>query len=239
MILVVTLSVALAAFVQVVAGFGFALLAVPLLAVAIDPKVAVVVSTVLGIAGATLQAAQDRRHVEVPLARRLVVASLIGMPFGLVVFLTADVRALRIGLGVAVLAAVALMARGLDLSHVGRRLDYALGSLSGVLATSLSTNGPPLVFDLHARRLPPERFRATLSAVLATVGMASLVVFAAAGQVDGRVLRVAAVGVPAIAIGSALGRLARPRLQPRGFHRLVLGLLTLAALSALGAGAFG
>jgi uncharacterized membrane protein YfcA len=236
---VVVLAVGAAAFVQVVAGFGFALLAVPLMAVAIDPKVAVVVSTVLGIISTTAQAAQDRRHVEMPLARRLIGASLLGMPAGLVIFLTIDVRVLRIVLGVAVLGAVALIARHIDLSHAGRRLDYALGSLSGVLATSLSTNGPPLVFDLQARRLPPERFRATLSAVLAAVGIVSLVVFVAADQVDGRVVRAVVVGVPAIVVGYVLGRLLRPHVHPLMFHRLVLGLLTLAALSSLTSGVLG
>lgn len=239
MILVVALAAFGAAFVQSVAGFGFALLAVPVMASSLDPRVAVVVSTVLGIVSTTTQATQDREHVETVLARRLVLSSFIGMPVGLLVFLTVDVRVLRIVLGVAVLAAVVLLARELDLSHVGRRMDVALGAASGVLATSLSTNGPPLVFDLHSRRLSPERFRATLSAVLAVSGVVSLALFAAARRVDGDVLRAAAVGIPALGAGYVFGRRLRPRIDPERFRVVVLLLLTAAAVSALIAGVTG
>lgn len=239
MIPVVVAAVFAAAFVQSVAGFGFALLAVPVMATAIDPRVAVVVSTVLGIMSTSAQATQDRRHVEPVLARRLILSSLVGMPLGLVVFLVVDVAVLRIALGLAVLGAVALLARELDLRHVSPRMDVALGTMSGVLATSLSTNGPPLVFDLHSRRLAPERFRATLSAVLAASGVASLVLFALARRIDAQVLRAASVGLPALLAGYLLGRWVRPWLDAARFRSLVLVLLSAAAVSTLVAGVVG
>ena len=43
-LIVVGIAVFVAAFMQIVAGFGFALLSVPLMTLAIEPKVAVVIS---------------------------------------------------------------------------------------------------------------------------------------------------------------------------------------------------
>jgi uncharacterized protein len=235
-VLIVLAAAFTASFVQVVAGFGFALLAVPVMATVLDPHVAVVVSTMLGIITTTAQATVDRRLVEVALARRLVLSAFMGMPIGLWVFLTVDVRVLRVVLGLSVLVAVALLARQLDLSGARGRLDVALGSLSGVLATSLSTNGPPLVFGLQARRLEPAPFRATLAAVLALSGVVSLAAFVLARQVDGAAVGAAAVALPAIGLGYVAGRWFRPHVDPRRFRTLVLVLLTMAGMAALWSG---
>ena len=61
-LIVVGVAVFVAAFMQIVAGFGFALLAVPLMTLAIEPKVAVVVSTLTGIFVTSWQALQGPRR---------------------------------------------------------------------------------------------------------------------------------------------------------------------------------
>jgi uncharacterized protein len=229
----VSLSVLIASFVQVVAGFGFALLAVPVMAVGVDPRLAVVVSTVVGLSSTTVQATMDRSDVDRVLARRLTLAAFTGMPLGFVIFLFVDVGTLRVLLGAVVLVASVALARGVDLRHTGRGLDVGLGALSGVLATSLSTNGPPLVFGLHARRLSPEAFRATLAVVLSASGAVSLAFFVAAGRVDEEVLSALLFALPAMAVGHVAGRFVRPHVRPVVFRRLVLGLLVAAAITTI------
>ncbi len=68
-LIVVGAAVFIAAFMQVVAGFGFALLAVPLMTLAIEPKVAVVVSTLTGVFVTSWQAYKDRAIAERPLVQ--------------------------------------------------------------------------------------------------------------------------------------------------------------------------
>ncbi|MEY2400464.1 MAG: hypothetical protein QOJ08_575, partial [Ilumatobacteraceae bacterium] len=153
-LIVVGAAVFFAAFMQIVAGFGFALLSVPLMTLAIEPKLAVVVSTLIGTFVTTWQAYKERARADKVLLRRMVTGAYVGMPLGLLVYLSVDDNMLRILLGLAVLIAVVLLALRVNLHHVGPRLDYGAGFLSGVLATSLSTNGPPLVFVLQARQLP-------------------------------------------------------------------------------------
>jgi len=168
-----------------------------------------------------------------PLVRRLVIAAYLGMPLGLVALNVVADRSLRIVLGVSVLVATALLAARVRLTHVGPTLDHAAGFLSGVLNTSLGTNGPPLVFVLQGRELAADRFRATIVALFAFSSAAALVLFALDGKVTSDGLRAAALAIPAWVIGQALGWPTRRHVHGERFRRLVLALMFTAGTSAI------
>ncbi len=227
------LAVLLASFVQVIAGFGFALLAMPIMTLAIPVEQAVVIATLLGGSASLWQALHQRAHAVRPLVRRLVIAAYLGMPFGLVALNVVADSWLRIGLGIAVLVATGLLAARVRLNHVGPTLDHAAGFLSGVLNTSLGTNGPPLVFVLQGRELEADRFRATILAVFAFSNVAAIVVFALDGKVTSDGLRAAALAVPAWIVGQALGWPTRRHVHGERFRWLVLTLMFAAGASAI------
>lgn len=232
-LVVVGLVALVASTLQAFAGFGFALVAVPAMAAVVEPRVAVVVCTALGIITSGVQAIVERRHTDAVLARRLMAAALWGMPLGLVVFITVSDTVLRVLLAAGVTTAVVVLARGVDLRHVGPYFDRSMGFVSGVLSTSLATNGPPLVFALQARQLSADRFRATLATVFVTTGVVSLGAFVVAGRVQGTAVAGVGVGLPAIAVGVAVGRRLARSLQPQRFRFVVLTLMSVAAVSAL------
>ena len=92
-----------AATVQLIAGFGFALAAVPLFSLVIDPHDAVIVS--LGIATLTngYQAWAGRRDRRPRRRRGMLAGAAVGLPIGWLIYLWADDRVLGIVIGVAVL----------------------------------------------------------------------------------------------------------------------------------------
>jgi uncharacterized membrane protein YfcA len=230
---VVIVAVLVAAHVQVLAGFGFALLAMPVMTLAIPVERAVVIASLLSVCTTTWQSIHLRADAEPVLVRRLTLASLLGMPLGLVVLNVVDDRALRIVLGVSVLIATGLLARRLSLAHVGPALDHAAGFVSGVLNTSLGTNGPPLVFVLQARHLDPPRFRATISTVFVFGNLFALALFVLDGKVTGEGLTAAALAVPAWLVGQVSGWRVRHHVHGERFRVLVLGLLALAGTTAI------
>jgi len=232
-LIVVALAIFIAAFVQMLAGFGFALLAMPVMTLAIPVEEAVVILSILSLATTAWQSIHLRQDSDRPLARRLIIASFVGMPLGLVILNVVDDTALKIVLGVAVLIATALLARRLNLSHVGPGLDIACGFTSGVLNTSLGTNGPPLVFDLQARGIEPDAFRATISTVFVYGNMLALTLFVLDGKVTGDDLRAALVAAPAWLLGQALGWPARKHVHGERFRWLVLVLLFAAGTTAI------
>ena len=229
----VAVAVFAAITVFMVAGFGFTLLAMPVMTFAIPVEKAVVVTVLLAILSTGYQAFTHRAHVRRPLATRLVVSSFAGMPVGLVVLNTVDDRNLKIALGIGVIIATAVLIRDLTLDHVGPPLDYAMGFVSGVANASIGTNGPPLVFDLQSRRLAPNEFRGTIATVFVLGNLFTLALFLIDGKVDGDGIGAAAVAFPAWLSGSVLGRILQPKVPERLFRTLVLGLLLVTGVATV------
>ncbi len=216
-----------------VAGFGFGLMSVPLMSLAVDVRQAVVLSTMVGLGVTTIQAVQWRRHADRGVLRRTVLAAYLGMPFGYWLFVHVEARWLKLALGVAVLAAVVLLVRRIDLRDAGPGLDYAAGLVSGVLNTSLSTNGPPLAFALQAKGMEPNAFRGTISAIFLSCNVASFALFASRGYVTRSALVTVLVALPAVVVGLLLGGRLRPHVDAKRFRALVLALLTVAGIMAI------
>jgi uncharacterized protein len=234
---VVALAVLWASLVQVVSGFGFGLLSVPIMALAIHPRQAVVVSTLLGILMSGWQAWHLRHHADRLLVRRLTASAFVGMPIGLWVYGAVTEHVLQVALGIMVLVAVGLLATRASVDRGGTALELAAGFVSGVLNTSLSTNGPPLAFVLQARGLTATAFRATIARVFSYSAVFALTLFISRGRVNHDGLVAAAIAVPAMVAGQLLGFPLRRHVEGERFRRLVLTLMVLAAVTAI-AGAF-
>lgn len=232
-LIVVALAVFFASLVQVTSGFGFGLLSVPVMTLAIPAREAVVVSTILGVCVSGWQAWRMRAHADRVLVRRMTIAAHAGMPLGLWVFVAVDDRVLKLVLGGAVLVAVVALAMQINLHHVGPGLDVAAGFVSGVLNTSVSTNGPPLVFVLQARRLAPDVFRGTLARIFTLCAFVAFASFVAVGKVTRGGLLAAAIALPAMLVGQFAGLPLRAHIHGERFRLLVLALLAAAAVSAI------
>ena len=232
-ILWVVLVVAVSSFAQSLAGFGFGLLAVPLMTLMVEPHDAVVVATMIGTVSTVVQAVIDRENCEWVTVRRLSLAAYVGMPFGLFAFVVVSESLMRLVLGVVVLVATFVLARGFVLVRHSRMLEWLMGLLSGVLSTSTSTNGPPLVFLLQARRMEPHTFRATLNSVFAITNCGAIVFFASSGKIDMNGFIAAVVALPILFVSLKIGYTLRPRVRTEQFRKLVFGLLLLSGVSVL------
>lgn len=236
-IALVAAIVSVAACAQMVSGFGFALMAVPLMGLAIDLKTAVVISTMCGTASNTYQAINDGHHRDPRLVRLLTVTSFVGMPFGLIVLDRVDIDVLRVAIGLFVLFALVAVLRARAGTVVGGPLlECFAGFVSGVLATSTSTNGPPLVLLLRSRGLSPEVFRATINTVFSVGAFVSIAMFAVSGRLTGEALVGTLVAVPGLGIGMYVGFRVRGAVAPHVFWRIVAGLLAMTAISSIVSG---
>jgi uncharacterized protein len=225
-------TVLVASSAQAVSGFGFALLAVPLMSVVVSPQDAVVIATLLGAVSAVVQSVRDAHATQKEMALRLIVFAFVGMPFGLLLFSVASEDVLRVLLGLVVIIATVLIARDFRLRG-GRSAEYAMGFVSGALSTSLSTNGPPLVFLLQARGLQPQAFRSTINTVFAYSGVASVIVFLVSGNISLQNARSALLSLPVMMIAIIIGYRVRPLFPQHRFKWLVISLLLLSGISSL------
>jgi uncharacterized membrane protein YfcA len=120
---------------------------------------------------------------------------------------------------------VFLMMRNFVLKTENTKVDIVLGAFSGLLATSVSTNGPPLVFLLQSKQLDPWRLRATLAYVFTISGCASFIVLMIAGKGSFESFQYALLSLPAMYLGTVVGRKARHRVTQEAFQRLMYVLL--------------
>ena len=232
LLVVIAATVAFAAAIQATMGFGFALIAVPIIAVADDPKVAVVAVTAIGIPMTLWNTIRWRAHLRVGPMATVVGASLIGMPVGALILARAPDRALTLAIGIVVLGLTVWLWRGLHLPP-GPRTEVAAGIASGALATSTGTNGPPLVIAFQATGMERHAFRATLAGCFLVQGAVALVLFWAGGLLTNDVGAAFVVGVPAIVAGTLLGERLSNRLHGHAFRVAVLTLLGLSGALAI------
>jgi len=222
-----------ASIIQALFGFGFGLISVPLMIFFVDLPTAVVTATTVSTVSCAIQWWESRAVKAREMSQRLVYSAVIGMPFGLWLLLNLDARLMKGVLGIVVLFGVFLSIKGFDLQRLPKAFDYAMGVVSGVLSTATSTNGPPLVFLLHARHFEPQDFRAVLNRVFTFLNFLTLVIFTVAGKMTGEALRLALFSIPVMGTGVFIGTRLRTRVNPDHFRNLVIGLLTLSGLSAI------
>ena len=232
-ILWIVAVVGVSSFAQSLAGFGFGLLAVPLMSLMVLPHDAVVVATLIGAVSTTAQAIIDRRACEWGVAGRMSIAAYAGMPAGLLAFVVVSESSMRLVLGIVVVLATVVLARGYVARSHSRPLDFLMGWMSGVLSTSTSTNGPPLVFLLQARGMPPHSFRATLNSVFAISNVGAITLFAATGHITADGCVAALVSLPVLFGSLRAGYALRPRVNAAFFRTLVLTLLFVSGVSVL------
>ncbi|HEU4617812.1 MAG TPA: sulfite exporter TauE/SafE family protein [Gammaproteobacteria bacterium] len=211
-------------------GFGGALLAMPLLALFIDiptatPLVALSMLTTVGIL-----LARSWRNVAFGSTWRLLGATALGIPVGLVMLRGAPPALVRVVLG-AVLVAYGLynLARPRLPIVSATPWAYALGFVAGVLGGAYNTNGPPVVLYGALQRWPRDRFRATLQGYFLPATVLTCAGHAAGGLWTFRVWHLYLLSLPLVLIGIYLGTRIHGAIPEERFARFLN-----AALVAMG-----
>jgi uncharacterized membrane protein YfcA len=226
------LAALVGAAVQSASGFGFALVLSPALFAVMDPAEAVTVLLALGAALNVLVLLErhDARWSRLP---PLILPALPGLALGAVVLTALSREPLQIGVGLAVIAAGLWQLR--DHEAVARVPAAVAGFLSGLLTTSISISGPPLVLWLEAQALPPAEFRATLAAAFLALNIAGWAVLGIAGDATAD-LGELVVLLGLVLAGYALGTFAFRRLHHERFYRVVLVLVLATGVASVVAG---
>jgi uncharacterized membrane protein YfcA len=223
---------------QSATGFGFSLLAAPLLFVLLGPAQAVGLLILLSLEVNLLTLGTEGRRPR-PLLRDsavLLAWSIPGALAGVFVLKSLDAVWLQVALSVTVLATLAARRRRVHGTR-GRGAPLA-GLAAGALTTSTSASGPPLLIHLLGRGHSPGEVRDTLTLCfigLSPIGAAALWATGTTDAMPG--LGLAAALVPAVLAGHLAGRRAFARLAGGGRYEPVLTAVLLVSVAAGLAGA--
>ncbi len=221
------LIVFLAAFQQSLSGFGFALVAMPLLVQLLGIQAAAPLVAALALTLNIVNSIRWRRALDFREIRRLGIWMALGVPVGVWGAFALNETVVKAGLGVLLVAyAIYALTRPQELPTISQRWAYPAGFLAGVLGGAYNTAGPPLILYGNLRNWSHERFRAVLQGVFAL--SASLVV---SGHLLARHFTPHVMGwlgpaVVAVLSGVALGAITDRHLKPQHV-RTWITLLTL------------
>lgn len=231
---------ALGALVQTIAGFGSALVIMPILTQFLGVQTA---ASVMALVGATVTLTvlyQNRQGLQWREAARLLAGSVVGVPLGtlaLKVLPPAPVVGL---LGVVLLAygsytlaaarrctaeAERLWPSPTAVTRRAKIVAALVGFCSGLLGGAYATDGPPLVIYGSIKRWPKNSFRSILQACFLVNGILIITCHGAGGLVTGDVLTYCLYGIPGMAVGLILGTMLDRRINHALFHRLLLWLI--------------
>lgn len=212
--------------VQAATGIGFALIAIPLLALvdlAFVPGPSVFVALFLAL----FMTSAGRGVIERPELFRIGAGVVAGAALGALLLIFLDLDNMAPVFGAVILAAVALSLTGLQLPFTPRYLVGA-GTVAGVMGVLSGIHGPPLA--LLYQRSAPDKARAMIASVFFVAYVATIAALAGAGQFGARQAILGTALLPGFFVGYFLAcRFLRIR-NPAAFRA---GVLIIAAASAV------
>jgi len=214
-------------------GFGEALVAVPLLAAVLPVKQAAPLAVLLSITVAGIVVAQDWKKIHGRSTLWLVLATLPGIPVGLLLLRYAPGRMVKAVLALLILAfsAYSLVGRApVELKRDSRGWLLGCGFLAGILGGAYGMNGPPLVIYGSMRRWTAQHFRATLQAYFLPASLLGMAGYWLSGLWVPVVTRYYLYSLPAAVPAVFLGRWMNHRLTAEAFRKYVYAGLACTAV---------
>jgi len=227
-------TVFLAGFLRGFTGFGFALAAVPVLTLFVEPAAVVpAVPIVTMIAGAE-QLPRAWKSANWHAIYRLLLGAVLGAPLGVLALAYFSTNAMRVIIGLVLLGAVLALWRGYRFKkRPPTTAQLGIGIASGILNGATAMGGPPVILFFLASPEGVAVGRASLLVYFFFISAWSIVAQALAGLLNFNILMLALLMIPVMAIGNVFGDRLFHRVKAPTYHRVALGFLLAIAVLAI------
>jgi uncharacterized protein len=208
-------------------GFGFGLIAVSLLSLALDVKEA---SIVLVLGGLGLNASlllRLRTHFHPGRITPFLVAAVVGVPLGVLFLVQADTLFLTRFLGLLLL----ISAVQRIIPHLAKHrwhpvtLGIPSGLFAGSLAGAFGTGGPPAIAFVASQNFDRLRWAASMQAFFGITALTRLASLTVGGVLDQRLLLLSLAGAAGAVAGGTVGLTLLRRMSPKTSKFLIAAML--------------
>jgi uncharacterized membrane protein YfcA len=229
------LAIVYAGFIRGAIGFGGNLVLIPVLVWFLEPRLAVALPVIPGLAATPVVLYKlGVRRADLQRIWPLLLALGVGTAGGAYLLLALSASTIATIVGLLAMLFVALTALKVQL-HVPpaseRYVTPLAGLLCGLVAGASNVHGPPMAIYLHSLRLDKRAFVVTFTLVFLVTGLAQLASYAALGLYSPPLLLASLLACLPTIIGTRLGVQAQQHLHGHWFNRLVLGVIFVSGLT--------
>ena len=240
--MVVFIALTLGGAVHATAGFGSALVAMPILTLALSPAVATPLQNTVGLFLCALIWYQHRGEWPWRDSVPIIAFSLLGVPLGTYALTHFSEASVLLALGMVLLSYALFELREIislknaprsalrDPAYIGASIA---GFLSGILGAAYATNGPPAIIYGSLRRWPRAEFKSVLQSLFLINGIVIVMWQGSQGLITREVGWLALFAFPGLALGAAIGYRIDKRLDHEQSRKVVLGLIAVLGIALI------
>jgi hypothetical protein len=223
--------------IQGMTGFGANLIAGPVLAIFLEPKLVVIIILVTSMGSLMPLAYHARKHIDAKRLLPLVLLAVCGIPLGSYLLVVSPSFIARL-----LIAAISVIFSALLLLGYAKRFQRealascGFGFVSGVLTAGVGMGGPPIVLFLANQGWPKEVFRATVALLFLTTTTLCLISHMFTGVVTVERMIISFSLVPAGILGFSLGNAIFTKISSGIFIKVALIIILISGLTSLSAG---
>ena len=214
--------------VQGATGFGFSLIALPLLGFIFDFKIVVPALVIYSIGLNIIVLTRIKFKPNWRDIALLSVFAISTIPLGVNMLLFVEQETLKVFVGALIIIISLIMMKGFQINLKNRVLAYSIaGIFSGVLNGAVSLSGPPIVVLLANENQDKNQFRGSLTLVFFLLNIVTVAMYWYRGLFQSPALGKMMILLPIMIIGTYMGIYLGNKVDEDKFKKAVLFLLLL------------
>jgi uncharacterized protein len=222
------------ALLQGLSGFGFSILAIPLISFILIPKTSVPILLIYSIIINITVLASTRKALDLKKIWLLLLGAVIAIPFGTKLLIILPENIIRGFIGILILIFGTVLLSGLRIKFKRSKLIMLpIGFLSGILGASISISGPPIIIYFTSLETEKQEFRGNLAIYFFLLNLFTIPVYFMNGLFTGEVLRNTLIYLPALVAGVLTGNLISSKIKDSHFRLITLYLLLVMGITSI------
>lgn len=228
------LVIFLAGMTQGLTGFGFALVSVPIMIILLSPKVVVPIIVIHSFVINLIILFEARKWVDLKRVWPLMIAGVAGIPIGTYLLIALDVSILKIFIGSVTMPFAIASLAGFKKHIRSEKLAFApVGLISGLLASSTSLAGPPVILFFVNQDVEKQNFRANLVAYFTVINLVAIPALMIGDVITTAVINHALWFLPATILGAITGIKLAHKVSEKLFRNIALVIIIIAGLLSI------
>lgn len=215
-----------ASFTQGLAGFGFALISIPLLSLVVGIKYAIPLGALCGFVVNIHLSILLRKNIRFKSLKTLIIGSVIAIPFGVFFLSHANPDLLKSILGILVIIFIILtVTQIIKPRPINEKWGYFAGGLSGLLGGAFNTNGPPVLIYFYLKNWDKLTQKAAITGFFLVASCIIVFSHAVTGMTTWDIFKDFIFLLPIIVAGIITGHGLFKKFSTRIYNKIVLGFL--------------